>query len=131
MESAIWLSAPEGKSGQGRPWNARAMATVDMRQVDLVSLSSCETGLTDPEVERDVFGIARALFFAGAKKIVAPLWMVHDQATAELMRAFHGAYAGDVPAVFALQQAQRELMRTEKYRHPFYWSGFILIGAGK
>jgi CHAT domain-containing protein len=102
-----------------------------MGRIDLVTLSSCETGLTDPKMERDVFGIARALFFAGATKIIAPLWMVHDQATAELMRAFHAAYFADTPAVIALQRAQRELIRTEKYRHPFYWSGFVLTGGGK
>lgn len=129
MESAIWLSPEEGSNTQAQVWNAKAMATVDMSHIDLVTLSSCESGLTDPNVPRDVFGIARALFFAGVKSMVAPLWAVHDQATAEFMQAFHTAYGQNTPAVLALQQAQRSLVKTERYRHPYYWSAFVLTGA--
>jgi CHAT domain-containing protein len=107
------------------------MATVDMTHIDLVTLSSCETGLTDPNIPRDVFGIARALFFAGAKRVVAPLWAVHDQATAEFMEAFHAAYHANAPAVLALQRAQRALMKSKTYRHPYYWSAFVLTGAAR
>jgi len=129
MESAIWLS-PEGGEGAEPPaWNAKAMATADMRHLDLVTLSSCETGLLDPSLPRDTFGIARSLFFAGAKSIVAPLWAVNDQATADYMMSFHTAYARGVPAVLALQQAQGALRHSERYRHPFYWSGFVLTGG--
>jgi CHAT domain-containing protein len=131
MESAIYLSPEEGKGAEDPAWNAKAMATVDMHQIDLVTLSSCETGLTDPKVPRDVFGIARALFFAGAKTIVAPLWAVDDKATAEYMRAFHAAYGRNVPTVLALQQAQGSLLRTDRYRHPFYWAAFVLTGAAR
>jgi len=129
MESAIWLSPEEGSAIQAQGWNAKAMATVDMSHIDLVTLSSCESGLTDPNTPRDVFGIARALFFAGAKSMVAPLWAVHDQATADFMGAFHSAYRQNMPAVLALQQAQRSLVKTERYRHPYYWSAFVLTGA--
>lgn len=128
MNSAIWLSSEDG-SGEAHPWNARAMATVDMSHLDLVTLSSCETGLTDPAMQRDVFGIARALFFAGARAIIAPLWVVHDQATAELMQEFYQAYSTGTPAVLSLQQAQQKLLKTSEYRHPYYWSAFILTGA--
>ena len=131
MESAIWLSPEEGNGPEPSAWNAKSMATLDMHRIDLVTLSSCETGLTDPNVPRDVFGIVRALFFAGAKTIVAPLWAVDDMATAEYMKAFHTAYGRNVPAVLALQQAQGALLHTERYRHPFYWSAFVLTGAAR
>ncbi len=131
MDSTIWLSPEEGSSGQAQAWNAMAMATVDMKHVDLVTLSSCESGLTDQSVQRDVFGISRALFFAGVKRMITPLWVVHDQATAEFMHAFHTAYRQNMPAVLALQEAQRSLLKTEKYRHPFYWSAFVLTGAAR
>lgn len=131
MDSMIWLSSDDGNSNQGQEWNAKAMATVDMKHVDLVTLSSCETGITDPKLQRDVFGITRALFFAGAKRVVAPLWAVHDQGTAEFMREFHTFYAHKTPAVFALQQTQRTFITSKKYRHPFYWSAFVLMGAAR
>jgi CHAT domain-containing protein len=131
MESAIWLSPEEATPATPTAWNAKAMATVDMSHVDLVTLSSCETGLTDMRVPRDTFGIARALFFAGARSVVAPLWAVDDRATAEYMKAFHAAYARNVPAVLSLQQAQTALLRGGKYAHPYYWSAFVLTGASR
>jgi CHAT domain-containing protein len=130
MDSAIFLSADEGeKGGTTQVWNAKAMATVDMSHLDLITLSSCESGLTDPKLARDVFGIHRALFFAGAKRIVAPLWVVQDQSTAEFMQAFHHAYFEKQPAVLSLQRAQHALMKTTQYHHPYYWSAFVLTGA--
>jgi CHAT domain-containing protein len=131
MESAIWLSPEAETPNEPTPWNAKAMATVDMSRVDLVTLSSCETGLTDMRLPRDTFGIARALFFAGARSVVAPLWAVNDQATAEYMKSFHAAYARNVPAVLSLQQAQAALRRGERHRHPYYWSAFVLTGASR
>jgi len=128
MDSTIWLSSENG-SREGQAWNGKAMARVDMSDVDLITLSSCETGLTDPRVRRDVFGIVRALFFAGAKRVVAPLWAVNDQATAKLMQVFYQAYSENIPAVLSLQRAQKALMETERYRHPYYWSAFVLMGA--
>ena len=97
--------------------------------LNLITLSSCEAGLTDPKTERDVFGIARALFFSGAQSLVAPLWAVHDQATAEFMQALYRAYARGTPAVLSLQYAQKELLSSQQYPHPFYWAAFILTGA--
>ena len=128
MDSTIWLSPEDGNS-EAHPWNARAMATVDMSHLNLITLSSCEAGLTDPKTERDVFGIARALFFSGAQSLVAPLWAVHDQATAEFMQALYKAYARGTPAVLSVQKAQKELLSSQQYPHPFYWSAFILTGA--
>jgi CHAT domain-containing protein len=29
---------------------------------------------------------------------------------------------------FALVQVQRELKKSIKYRHPFYWAPFVLVG---
>ncbi len=30
----------------------------------------------------------------------------------------------------ALQQAALSVMRKPEFRHPFYWSGFVLLGEG-
>lgn len=129
MESAIWLS-PESRDGAPpQPWNAKAMATVDLGRIDLVTLSSCESGLLDQRRPRDVFGIGRSLFFAGAKSVVAPLWSVEDQSTADAMQAFHAAYGRGLPAVLALKQAHGTLRASARYSHPFYWSGFVLTGV--
>jgi len=51
------------------------------------------------------------------------------QATAELMQNFYQAYSTGTPAVLSLQQAQKKLLKTSEYRHPYYWAAFILTGA--
>ena len=131
MESAIWLSSENGHHVRAQNWNANAIATVTMSGVELVTLSSCETGLTDPAVPRDVFGLERAFFFAGAKTVVAPLWAVNDRATAEFMSVFHKAYHRNIPAISALKHAQRTLLQTRAHRHPFYWAAFVFTGAAR
>ncbi|NIU88100.1 MAG: CHAT domain-containing protein, partial [Nitrosopumilaceae archaeon] len=76
MESSIYLSdSEELKSGV---WTAQKIATSNLSNIPLVTLSSCETGLSDISKQRDVFGFHRALFFAGTKSIISPLWSVHD-----------------------------------------------------
>jgi CHAT domain-containing protein len=30
----------------------------------------------------------------------------------------------------ALRQAELGLLRSDRYRHPFYWAGFVMIGDG-
>jgi CHAT domain-containing protein len=51
------------------------------------------------------------------------------------MIAFHRALvhrrAATPPDVgHALQLAAREIMRTPRYRHPFYWAAFRTVGLG-
>ena len=66
---------------------------------------------------------------AGARSALATLWTVNDPASAELVSAFYRELQD--PALSkakALQQAQLELLKDPRYRHPSYWSAFLLIG---
>ena len=31
----------------------------------------------------------------------------------------------------ALQETQKKFIHSEEWKHPFYWSGFVVIGAKK
>jgi CHAT domain-containing protein len=45
------------------------------------------------------------------------------------MVAFYGALRdGGVSKAEALRRAQLEMIRSEPYAHPFFWSPFLLIG---
>ena len=77
-------------------------------------------------------GLSRAFMGAGARGVVASLWPVSDESTAELMAAFYGTMAGKKrPAGEALQSARLELIGGGTYAHPFYWSPFVVIGTTK
>lgn len=78
----------------------------------LVTLSACETGLT--EVGRgladEYIGLPGVLLEAGARAVVASLWAVDDLATALLMGQFCRVWdRGAVPVAEALQAAQKWL----------------------
>jgi CHAT domain-containing protein len=78
----------------------------------LVTLSACETGLT--EIRRgladEYIGLPGVLLQAGARAVVASLWAVDDLATALLMCQFYQEWnQGAVPIAEALQRAQKWL----------------------
>ncbi|MEM7018568.1 MAG: CHAT domain-containing protein [Pseudomonadota bacterium] len=104
------------KSGQARD-----------KPVELLTLSACQTAVGD---ERAALGLAGVAIKAGARSALASLWFVNDDSTAELISEFYRQlYQSDISKAQALRNAQVKLI-TEKtyYRHPFYWSPFLLIG---
>ena len=66
---------------------AKELTTIDLRGLDLVVLSACQTGLG--EITGDgVFGLQRGFKKAGAQTIVMSLWKVNDEATRLFMTKF-------------------------------------------
>jgi CHAT domain-containing protein/Tfp pilus assembly protein PilF len=98
-------------------------------QADVVMLSACETAVGVSRRYEGLYGLARAFLFAGARSVGASLWQVSDASTARLMGAFYREYARGVGKAEALRQAQLALLRDKRYADPYYWSGFVLIGA--
>ena len=97
--------------------------------VELVVLSACETGLGKEVKGEGLIALTRGFMYAGAARVVASLWKVDDNATAQLMGRFYRQMlqAHQAPAV-ALCQAQREMLSHNRWRAPFYWAAFILQG---
>ncbi len=124
MDAALLLSGQE--KSQPIPWTGAQIAATDMSQVELVTLSMTIPGLPVYRYQRDAVGIVRPLFFAGAKRVLAPLWYLSDEAAGEFMKSFYRAYAKRAPASQALHQTQIALMKSEKYRHPHYWASYVL-----
>jgi len=74
-------------------------------------------------------GLSRAFMYAGAPRVVASLWQVDDFATAELMKRFYrGVLVDRLRPAAALAAAQREMRRHARWRSPYYWAGFTVIG---
>ena len=96
---------------------------------DLVVLSGCQTGLGKDLQGEGLVGLTRGFMYAGARRVVASLWQVDDESTAELMKRFYRALLkeGRRPPD-ALRQAQLELSRHPRFSAPFYWAGFALQG---
>lgn len=93
--------------------------------VDLVTLSACETGLGKVANGDDVIGLTRGFLYAGARSIVASLWKVDDAATARLMESFY-RNLGQNDKREALRLAQIETRR--QYPEPWFWAAFNILG---
>jgi CHAT domain-containing protein len=100
--------------------------------VDMVVLSACQTGRGKEVRGEGLIGLTRGFMYAGASRVVASLWKVDDEATAELMKLFYLNMLRDgMPPPAALQQAQMSLRRQKRWSAPYYWAGFVLQGEWK
>lgn len=107
---------------------AKEIAAMDLRGLDLVSLSACQTGLGDISGE-GVFGLQRAFKKAGAQSILMSLWKVDDNATMLFMSRFYENYLTEkMTKVEALHDAQ-EYLKLQGYTDPKDWAAFILLDA--
>ena len=96
------------------------------RPVELLTLSACQTAAGD---DRAALGLAGIAVKAGARSAVATLWAVDDQATALLLAEFYRQLQQpETSKAGALRRAQLSLLGEPRYRHPGYWSPFLLIG---
>ena len=97
---------------------------------DLVVLSACQTAFGRDVKGEGLVSLTRGFMYAGASRVVASLWSVDDQATAELMKEFYRAMLGSqhLSPAAALRHAQVTIRRQERWRAPYYWAGFVLQG---
>jgi CHAT domain-containing protein len=96
---------------------------------ELVVLSACNTALGRNVKGEGLVGIVRGFMYAGAKRVVASLWKVDDEATGALMERFYaGMLSEQLSPAAALRRAQLSLSRQDQWRAPYYWAGFVLQG---
>ncbi|MEM7018981.1 MAG: CHAT domain-containing protein, partial [Pseudomonadota bacterium] len=94
--------------------------------VELLTLSACQTALGD---DMSALGLAGIAVKSGAKSALASLWQVNDKATAVLITQFYRQLKQPgIGKAQALQRAQQYMLTQNLYRHPTYWSAFLLIG---
>jgi CHAT domain-containing protein len=95
---------------------------------DLVTLSSCQTGLGELIRGEGIEGINRAFFYAGTSSVLMSLWAVHDQASYQLMERFYYHLRSSESIKNALRKAKLEMINSGVLSHPYYWAGFIASG---
>ncbi|MGD1702564.1 CHAT domain-containing protein, partial [Dapis sp. BLCC M229] len=123
--------------------------------VELLVLSACRTAVGDKNAELGFAGLAVA---AGVKSALASIWYVSDEGTLGLMTEFYVHLNNAKIKAEALRQAQLAMLRGEvviaegelrgpgirgavvlppalgkfenqNLSHPYYWSGFMMIGS--
>ncbi|MBP0000985.1 MAG: CHAT domain-containing protein, partial [Cyanobacteria bacterium SID2] len=123
--------------------------------VELVVLSACRTAVGNEEAELGFAGFAVS---AGVKSALASLWYVSDEGTLGLMTEFYSQLRETRTKAEALRQAQLSLLNGDvrveggqlrapgvstplalperstgaenrDLSHPYYWSGFTMVGS--
>lgn len=108
---------------------ALEVLNLNLEGTDLVALSACETGIGDIQVGEGVYSLNRSFQEAGAKAVLSTLWSVDDEATGKFMQKFYARFLNGKSAQTAIQETQNEFMRDKQYSNPFYWAGFVMMGA--
>jgi CHAT domain-containing protein/Tfp pilus assembly protein PilF len=100
----------------------------------LVTLSACETALGSGYFSQipagdDFVSFTRAFLTAGSQAVLATLWEVNDKSTLRLMVDFYRRMRGNdkADALAAAQQSMREA--GGRYKHPYFWAPFVLVGS--
>jgi CHAT domain-containing protein/tetratricopeptide (TPR) repeat protein len=132
MYSQIVLAPPGEGAKEDGFLEAWELMNLDLN-ADLAILSACETGRGRIGNGEGVIGLMWALFVAGVPATVVSQWQVDDKATEELMVEFHRQLQSPKrqSKAEALRQAALKLLKQERYRHPFNWAGFVLVGDGR
>lgn len=130
MYSQLVLSQAERNSGEDGLLEAWEIMNLDLK-ADLVILSACETARGRIGNGEGVIGLSWASFIAGAPATIVSQWKVETSSTTELMIEFHRNLRLRKSKSEALRLAALKLLKTEQYRHPFYWAGFVLIGNAR
>jgi len=130
---------------QSIPWREQG--------VNLLVLSACRTAFGSPEAE---FGFAGIAVSTGVQSALASIWPANDVATLALMQGFYQHLTTAPTKAEALRRAQLDLLNRDitldggqlvgsamaldlppalqklgdrPFHHPYYWSGFALIGS--
>lgn len=143
MNSALVLTIPQQltqgqDNGLLQVWEIIERVRLD---ADLVVLSGCSTALGQERAGEGLLGLTRAFQFAGARSVLASLWTVDDQSTAELMILFYRHLREGMSKDEALRSAQRALIRgplrlqneeghviEKDFTAPFHWAAFQVYG---
>jgi CHAT domain-containing protein len=103
--------------------------------VELLVLSACDTAVGSHD-DQAALGLAGIGIKSGARSTLATLWSINDEATSRFMAKFYQALRQEPPLskAQAVRAAQLSLLNDpedRRFRHPCYWSPFILAGNWK
>jgi CHAT domain-containing protein len=108
---------------------ASEIATLDLRGVRLVVLSSCGRTRDDASTMDQLNGLATAFLDAGAEEVVASLWEVDDEAVVQLMKEMHNGIYAHVAAARVLSNviAQQLLQKKTPSNSLEVMAAFVVV----
>ena len=123
------LSDTFEKSDNDGILTALEVSNMDLRGLDMLSLSACQTALGNITSD-GVYGLQRGFKKAGANSILMSLWKVDDEATCLLMTEFYKNLIGEGKTKHKALELAKQTVRSHKEKGwdaPKYWAAFILL----
>lgn len=127
-----WLEGHTSLNEEDGILLASEISLLDLHNVDLVTLSACQTGLG--EIRSDgVYGLQRAFKKAGVNSMLMTLWTVESESAQILMTQFYKNLLSGQSKRQALLSAQKYLQEYDngRYNSPRYWAAFIMLDGLK
>ncbi|MEV0535581.1 CHAT domain-containing protein [Kitasatospora sp. NPDC050463] len=105
---------------------AHDILRADLRGVELVTMSSCESALGRFDANDNLRGLPAAFLAAGASAVIGCLWPVHPDVATD----FFGKLYEQLSSGSDLRAAFRTAQRHTRNKHPAYrdWGSFCFIG---
>lgn len=98
-------------------------------QVELATLSACDTGTVSLVTQNEPDGLARAFVSRGAAWVIANLWPLDDEAGLRLFDAFFKQFCHENDVLSALSHAK--CITREWNEHPYFWGGLTAYAGLK
>jgi tetratricopeptide (TPR) repeat protein len=108
---------------------ALEIADLDLWGTQLVAIAVRGIGSEEAAVDQAVYALRRSLVIAGAQSQFMNLWKTDHRAAIELTTTYYERLLAGEGRSEALRSVQLAMLRSESRSHPFYWAGFISIGA--
>lgn len=111
-----------------RPPHLFAGDALDFPNLEMWYQGSCESAGHEQGGTDELVGFVRALFYAGARSVMATLWAVEDEAAYRFAHRFYFYLRKRNPKIVAYQKAVGDLRVRYGYTDPFLCAPFVLFG---
>ena len=119
----------------GKKWYYSDMMGFNIRNVDSIALSACETAVSEKSNGGEIEGMAYQLLKKSPSgSVLASFWKVDDTATSMLMSLYYKHITDSIKTHNTLDRggalctAQLNLLKNQDTSHPYYWAAFTLFG---
>jgi tetratricopeptide (TPR) repeat protein len=86
-------------------------AKIHLKDFPLVTLSSCESGVSEIKTGNEAFGLIRGFTLAGASNLLLSGWSVFDDSAKEFMEVFYSELFNKSKMSEAITQARMEILK--------------------
>jgi hypothetical protein len=120
----LYLQPDENSDGVVRAYE---LLELDLKGIDLVTMSACDTSLGRVDVGDNLRGIPSSLFLAGVRTIIGTLWEVDSGVSALFFKTFYQTLHSGSKKLDAFRIAQ--IATREEYPAYCHWGAFQYSGG--